>query len=87
MITIHNKSTLIIGLVEKPYDILIDPGLSRREKEVLALISLSDKLIAEVLHISYRTVVNTSVNIRRKTGCRCKAELSEYAAKALSLVN
>lgn len=79
MIQARKQSTLIVGIIDKPYDLLVNPGLTRREKEVLALISLSDKLIADVLSISYRTVVNTSVNIRRKTGCRSKGELIEYA--------
>lgn len=71
----------ISGLCNKPYDLLIDPGLTKREQEILSNITLSDKIIALILHISERTVINHSVNIRRKTGCRSKAELADYAAQ------
>lgn len=82
MLQQRNQSTLIIGLGEKPYDLLIDPGLTRREKEILKYITCSDKIIAHLLNISIRTVVNHSVNIRQKTGCRSKGELIDYAAQS-----
>ena len=78
MIQLRNKPTVIVGLIEKPYDLLVDPGLTRREKEVLELMEYSYQEIADRLYISYRTVVNTSVNIKRKTGCRGKSHLAKY---------
>ncbi|WP_407430604.1 LuxR C-terminal-related transcriptional regulator [Arcticibacter sp.] len=41
-------------------------------------ITYPDKIIADKLHISIRTVVNHSVSIRRKTGLRSKAEMTAY---------
>lgn len=74
-------STLIIGLGEKSYELFIDPGLTERENQILSMITLSDKMIAHLLNISIRTVINHSVNIRRKTGCQSKGELVRYATQ------
>jgi len=86
MIQGRNHATLIVGLGEKSYDLLVDPGLTKREKEILKYITCSDKIIAHLLNISIRTVVNHSVNIRQKTGCKSKGELIHYAANS-TLVN
>ena len=87
MISTGYQSTLIVGLNDKPYDILVDPGLTRREEAILKYITCSDKIIAHLLNISYRTVVNHSVNIRLKTGCRSKGELIDYAANRNQVIN
>ncbi len=81
MLHTRNQSTLIVGLFDKPYDLYVDPGLTRREKEILNIIMLPDKIIADLLNISIRTVVNHSVNIRIKTKCRSKGELIRYATR------
>jgi DNA-binding CsgD family transcriptional regulator len=73
------KPTLPMGF-DVPYEILINPGLTSREKEILKHIVFPDKIIAALLNISIRTVVNHSVNIRLKTGCKSKSELVMYAA-------
>jgi DNA-binding CsgD family transcriptional regulator len=87
MIQGRNQSTLIVGLLDKPYDICVDPGLTKREEEILKYITESDKMIAHLLNISYRTVVNHSVKIRLKTGCKSKGHLIDYAAKRNQVIN
>lgn len=82
----RNLGKLVIGTPDVPYELLVNPGLTKRQKEILENITLLDKVIAYNLNISIRTVVNHSVKIREKTGCRSKAELAEYAT-ILKMVN
>ncbi len=58
-----------------------DVILSRREKEVLSLISLgfSDKEIGELLHLSKRTVDGYRNNLLIKFGARNSAHLMRFA--------
>lgn len=86
MIHHRENSKLTVGVSNIPYELLIDPGLTAREKQILSKITLLDKLIADTLNISIRTVVNHSVSLRRKTGCKSKAELAEYAT-IIKMVN
>lgn len=80
MTTQDTNSSLTVGM-NVPYDLLINPGLTTRELEIMKYIVFPDKIIAALLNISIRTVVNHSVNIRSKTGCKSKSELVMYAAK------
>jgi DNA-binding NarL/FixJ family response regulator len=77
----REHSKLIVGISDVPFDLIVDPLLTEREKEILKYIRSPDKIIAFDLNISYRTVVNHLVSIRRKTGCRSKAELAYYTAR------
>jgi DNA-binding NarL/FixJ family response regulator len=55
--------------------------LSAREREVLSLVAAGEKDqdIAELLHISVRTVRSHLDRIRDKTGLRNRAQLTRYA--------
>lgn len=86
MIGQRNRGKLVVGTSDVPYELLVTPGLTKRQKEILDNITLLDKVIAYNLNISIRTVVNHSVRLREKTGCRSKAELAEYAT-ILKMVN
>lgn len=57
--------------------------LTEREREVLRLIScgMSNRLIAESLHISSKTVDNHRTNIMQKLSVHTTAELVRYAVK------
>ncbi|KEQ31244.1 hypothetical protein N180_03075 [Pedobacter antarcticus 4BY] len=80
MLQHRNQLTSNAGFIYQPIGNLIDPGLTRREMEIMSYISFPDKIIAALLNISIRTVINHSVSIRRKTGCLSKGELIRYAA-------
>ncbi|MFQ3579725.1 MAG: response regulator transcription factor [Bacteroidales bacterium] len=66
---------------EKPNDTSIE--FTRREKEILQLLmeGLSNKEIADVLHISERTVVGHKSNLLSKTNCKSTIGLLSYAIK------
>ncbi len=59
------------------------PRLTRREKEVLGLVSngMSTKKIADHLHISFNTVESHRKNLLTKFGARNGAELIKMAAE------
>ena len=59
-----------------------DP-LTDREREVLRLIALghTNAEIAEILHVSLRTVESHRANIHQKLGLETRAELVRYAAE------
>jgi DNA-binding CsgD family transcriptional regulator len=80
MSQLREHSKLIVGISDVPFDLIVNPSLTQREKEILKYIRSPDKLIADHLNISIRTVINHSVSIRRKTGLRSKAELAYYTA-------
>lgn len=65
--------TLLIG----------DEKLSFHEIQIIRLIAagLSDKMIAEQLHISYHTVTTHLSNIRRKLGCMTRLDIAVWAIK------
>ena len=71
--------TLINILLHK--DEVVKPNLSGRELEILSLISNgnTNKEIASVLFISYRTVESHRRNIIKKLNLRNTAELIKYA--------
>jgi DNA-binding CsgD family transcriptional regulator len=77
----RQHSKLIVGISDVPFDLIVNPSLTQREKEILKYIRSPDKNIAYDLNISYRTVVNHMVSIRRKTGCKSKSELAYYMAR------
>jgi DNA-binding NarL/FixJ family response regulator len=58
--------------------------LSPREQEVLVHIArgLTDREIAEVMHVSPRTVQNHLMKIRDKTGLRRRSELTHWAVRS-----
>ncbi len=60
-----------------------DPGLTKREIEILELIAegLTNKEIAEKLFISERTVTNHRSSLNQKTGSHNTASLLAYAIK------
>lgn len=82
----HTKehSKLVVGISEIPFDLLVEPPLTQREKEILSNIRSLDKVIASDLHISYRTVVNHWVSIRKKTGLRSKTELALHQKQLIN---
>ncbi len=57
--------------------------LSPREQEVLKLISeaMTNREIAETLHLAVKTVESHRANIRRKLGMRDRVELVRYAIR------
>jgi DNA-binding NarL/FixJ family response regulator len=57
--------------------------LSNRELEVLKMIAKGESLarIAEVLHLSPKTVTTYRARILEKMGVRSNAELARYAAE------
>lgn len=61
----------------------INNSISNREKEIIFYITKgnSSKEIAEILHISKRTVENHKSNIFKKTKCKNSTELIFYAIK------
>lgn len=63
--------------------------LSRREQQVLDLViaGLTSKEAARKLGISPRTVETYRVNLMKKTGASCTAELIRFGLTALSPVN
>ncbi|WP_069768122.1 response regulator transcription factor [Streptomyces sp. IBSBF 2806] len=67
------------------YDEPVEPvaGLSRRELDVLELISngLTNRQIAARLHIGVRTVEECRAVIRRKTGLNDRSELTAFARR------
>ena len=69
--------------VQPSHSLLIDTELSRREKEVLALIveEMSNKEIADKLFISQRTVDAHKRNLLQKTGSKNIAGLVVYAVE------
>jgi DNA-binding NarL/FixJ family response regulator len=80
MSQLREHSKLIVGISEVPFDLIVNPLLTQREKEILKYIRSPDKNIAYDLNISYRTVVNHMVSIRKKTGCKSRSELAYYTA-------
>lgn len=56
---------------------------TKREKEILQLLieGLSNKEIADILHISERTVIGHKSNLLSKTGCKSTISLISYAIK------
>ncbi len=59
-----------------------DPGaLTRREREVLGLLSLghTNRQIAKLLHISVRTAEFHRASIQRKLGLNERSELVKFA--------
>lgn len=54
-------------------------GLTAREKEVLKMIKLPNKLIADQLFCSIHTVENHIANISKKLNLHSKTELLDYA--------
>lgn len=61
-----------------------EPSLTEREREVLHLLAdgLSNKQVAERLHISVRTAESHRININRKLGFQSVAELVRYVMRA-----
>ncbi len=57
--------------------------LSKRELEVLSLVGkgLTNQKIADVLHISVKTVINHRANLNSKTGSKNTVNLITYALK------
>lgn len=65
-----------------PEEVLLESEtITDREKEVLALIAqgLTNRLMAEKLHISIKTVDSHRTNLMRKLGLHSTAELVRYA--------
>lgn len=58
--------------------------LTAREQEVLVHIArgLTDREIAEMMHVSPRTVQNHLMKIREKTGLRRRSELTHWAVRS-----
>ena len=83
---LKEHSKVIVGTSEVLFDLIVNPLLTQREREILRRIRSPDKNIAYDLNISYRTVVNHMASIRRKTGCRSKSELAYYTARE-NLIN
>jgi pimeloyl-ACP methyl ester carboxylesterase/DNA-binding CsgD family transcriptional regulator len=71
------------ALPRAPADESAAPLLSRREREVLALLArgLSDREVAEQLVVSHHTVHRHVANIRNKLGCRSRAAAVAEAAR------
>lgn len=80
----REHSKLVVGISEIPFDLLVDPPLTQREREILSNIRSLDKVIASDLHISYRTVVNHWVSIRKKTGLKSKTELAYHQKQLIN---
>jgi DNA-binding CsgD family transcriptional regulator len=59
----------------------LEIGLTPREKEVLKMAALPNKIIADQLFCSIHTIENHLANISRKLAIRGKAELVDYANK------
>jgi DNA-binding CsgD family transcriptional regulator len=59
-------------------------SLTRREVDILRVVAvgLSNKRIADTLHISHSTVTTHMRNIFRKTGARNRTEAAEFARRA-----
>jgi len=55
--------------------------LTKTEIEIIRMVIMPDKLIAEKLEISVTTVLTHWQNIRRKTGFRSKIEIAVFATK------
>ncbi|WP_028980849.1 LuxR C-terminal-related transcriptional regulator [Sporocytophaga myxococcoides] len=84
------KEYEIIYVASYPEDFTEELLLSKRELEVLSLISKgeSSKCIAAKLHISIYTVNNHRKNMLEKTGCRNALELINYGrSKCLAIVD
>lgn len=77
---------VIKGFVESPdvdKDELIYDGLSDREKQVLKLIAegITAQQIADILHLSIKTVMTHRTNLMEKLGFHNRAELIKYAVR------
>lgn len=57
--------------------------LTKREKEILQLLTegLNNQEIADILHVSERTVIGHKSNLMAKTGCKSTISLLAYAIK------
>lgn len=76
---------IIKGYKQAVEKLRIIPQLTEREMEIITLIvqEKSSKEIAEILHISPKTVENHRQNILQKTGCRSTIGLVKYAIEYL----
>jgi DNA-binding CsgD family transcriptional regulator len=61
---------------------------TRREHQILAMLAYgfnSDKIIADYLETSLRTVQNTAGEVRRRNGWRSRGEMARYYANQTGL--
>jgi DNA-binding NarL/FixJ family response regulator len=75
------QRALITDLLERGAP--TDEGLTPREEEVVKLVAEAhtSKQIAEILHLSEKTVENHRANAMRKLGMRDRVELVRYAIR------
>lgn len=77
------EASLVRSWREEPNRVAPDEPLTAREQEVLKLIAEAhtNKEIAEVLHLSEKTVESHRGNLLRKLGMRDRVELVRYAIR------
>ncbi|QMV20124.1 response regulator [Granulicella sp. 5B5] len=75
------------GTARQPARDPFEPSLTEREREVLGLLAdgLSNKQVAERLHISVRTAESHRININRKLGFQSVADLVRYVLRTTAI--
>ena len=77
------QQTLIRDVLERGHEQAGDEDLTPREEEIVKLVAEAHttKQIAEILHLSEKTVENHRGNAMRKLGMRDRVELVRYAIR------
>ena len=77
------QQTLIRDVLERGHEPAGDEDLTPREEEIVKLVAEAHttKQIAEILHLSEKTVENHRGNAMRKLGMRDRVELVRYAIR------
>jgi DNA-binding NarL/FixJ family response regulator len=77
------QQTLIKDVLERGHETEGEEGLTPREEEIVKLVAEAHttRQIAEILHLSEKTVENHRGNAMRKLGMRDRVELVRYAIR------